>query len=366
MLESGPWSEWSLHLIIVASPADAIIGKYFLEVETRPEACSSGKNFFYILFNPWCKADSTFLPGDAHKDEYVLNDCGTLYSKGKTEDVVPSTWQYGQFEEDILDCCLYILDKSKLVAKERRDPVKITRVLSALVNKEDDEGVLEGKWELEKPCGGHTCPWTWEGSVQILNDYYKTKKSVKYGQCWVFSGVLTTILRCLGIATRSVTAYSAGVDKDGNLKIDHHAGEKIWTYHVWNDVWIKRPDLPDGYDGWQAVDGTNQITSDGIYCCGPASLKAIKNGEVNLDYDTRFLFAAVNVEEVDENLKCKKIRTRIVTKSLSREKSFEDIIDDYKFPEGSEEGKKALALAAHLSAKFPPIQQNVWEGTKKG
>jgi transglutaminase 1 len=43
--------------------------------------------------------------------------------------------------------------------------------------------------------------------------------------------------------------------------------DSIWNYHVWNDVWMARPDLPKGYGGWQAIDATPQETSDGeIHC----------------------------------------------------------------------------------------------------
>ena len=28
--------------------------------------------------------------------------------------------------------------------------------------------------------------------------------------------------------------------------------DSIWNFHVWNDVWMARPDLPMGYGGWQA------------------------------------------------------------------------------------------------------------------
>ena len=34
---------------------------------------------------------------------------------------------------------------------------------------------------------------------------------------------------------------------------------------MWNESWFKRPDLPDGHDGWQAHDATPQETSDGLY-----------------------------------------------------------------------------------------------------
>lgn len=35
------------------------------------------------------------------------------------------------------------------------------------------------------------------------------------------------------------------------------------NYHVWNEVWMGRPDLPVGYGGWQALDATPQEASDG-------------------------------------------------------------------------------------------------------
>lgn len=37
----------------------------------------------------------------------------------------------------------------------------------------------------------------------------------------------------------------------------------------------------------------------GVYCCGPASVKAIRQGEVQLSYDVPFVFAEVNADCVD-------------------------------------------------------------------
>ena len=34
-------------------------------------------------------------------------------------------------------------------------------------------------------------------------------------------------------------------------------------FHVWNESWCKRPDLPSGYDGWQAFDPTPQECLEG-------------------------------------------------------------------------------------------------------
>ena len=38
--------------------------------------------------------------------------------------------------------------------------------------------------------------------------------------------------------------------------------DSIWNFHVWNDVWMARPDLPQGFGGWQAIDATPQEASD--------------------------------------------------------------------------------------------------------
>ena len=39
--------------------------------------------------------------------------------------------------------------------------------------------------------------------------------------------------------------------------------ENFRNFHVWNESWFRRPDLPDGYDGWQAHDATPQELSEG-------------------------------------------------------------------------------------------------------
>ena len=38
--------------------------------------------------------------------------------------------------------------------------------------------------------------------------------------------------------------------------------DSVWNFHVWNDVWMARPDLPPGYGGWQAIDATPQEESE--------------------------------------------------------------------------------------------------------
>ncbi|XP_062978938.1 protein-glutamine gamma-glutamyltransferase 4 [Elgaria multicarinata webbii] len=370
--EGQPWHA-NIHqtngkecLIAVTSPADAIIGKYILKVETGPNIYSPEKNFVYILFNPWCEADSVFMPNDNERAEYVLNDTGYLYV-GSSEIIRGRPWNFGQFEEDVLDCCMYLLEKSQLKPKAKKNPVIIARAMSALVNSEDDKGVLFASWSGHYV--GGTPPLAWTGSAPILQQYYRTKKTVLYAQCWVFSGVLTTVMRSLGIPGRSVTNFASAHDTEQNLRVDVYLNEKgeklnsltrdsVWNFHVWNDVWMKRPDLPKGFDGWQAIDATPQEQSEGIFQCGPCPVIAIRKGDVYLPYDGKFLFAEVNADRVfwlvkNEEGKEKYIKLREETKVIGKNISTkavgknirEDITAQYKFLEGSPDERTAVGNA---------------------
>jgi hypothetical protein len=73
---------------------------------------------------------------------------------------------------------------------DRGDPVRVARHISAIVNSVDDNGIMVGNWKDD--FRGGTAPTDWHGSLAILQQFYKTKKPVKFGQCWVFSGLTTT------------------------------------------------------------------------------------------------------------------------------------------------------------------------------
>lgn len=58
------------------------------------------------------------------------------------------------------------------------------------LNSKDNHGVLVGNWS-GKYAGG-VKPWEWTGSAEIFRRFMSNKRSVKFGQCWVFSGIMTT------------------------------------------------------------------------------------------------------------------------------------------------------------------------------
>ncbi|KAM3840334.1 coagulation factor XIII A chain isoform 1-T1 [Vipera latastei] len=379
-LESGKWGAKITHsantsvALNIMPAANCIVGKFrmYVAVLTPMGILRTRRNpdtDTYILFNPWCKEDEVYMDEEEEREEYVLNDLGVIFY-GDPENIRSRSWNYGQFEEGILDACLYLMDRAQLDLSGRGNPIKVSRVGSAMINSKDDSGVVYGSWDNIYEYG--VPPSSWTGSVDILLEYYSTKEPVRYGQCWVFAGVFNTFLRSLGIPGRVITNYSSAHDNDANLQMDVFVDEygkmdpkltrdSIWNYHCWNEAWMSRPDLPLGFGGWQAVDSTPQENSDGMYRCGPASVQAIKHGHVCFQFDAPFVFAEVNSDviyskamkngsKVIQHIDKTQIGSLIVTKEVGSNK-MKNITEYYKFPEGTEEERLALETALMYGVK---------------
>uniref|UniRef100_A0A8B9V7L0 protein-glutamine gamma-glutamyltransferase n=1 Tax=Anas zonorhyncha TaxID=75864 RepID=A0A8B9V7L0_9AVES len=348
--------------IAISSPANAVIGRYKLSVQSTSSGSSSPATLgtFVLLFNPWSSGDDVFMSNKAECEEYVLEEFGIIFS-GNTHHINSFGWNFGQFQGDILNICLSMLDRSLNYRQDpatdvshRNDPKYLGRVLSAMVNGNDDQGVVLGNWSGNYE--GGKSPSSWTGSGEILQNWKKSGfKPVRYGQCWVFAAVLTTVLRCLGIPTRTITNFSSAHDADGNLRVDEfydasgnhleRGADSVWNFHVWNESWFSRSDLGPSYSGWQILDATPQEESGGIYQCGPASRNAIKEGDVELDYDCPFVFAEVNADRMYWNYdpatgkktlifsKTTTIGQFISTKAVGRDDRV-DVTSDYKYEEG--------------------------------
>ncbi|XP_026205878.1 transglutaminase 5, like isoform X2 [Anabas testudineus] len=297
--------------IFICSPASASVGCYKFQLcvftHDQQQKCAFGK--FILLCNPWCPEDAVYIPFEDQREEYVQNDSGLLFM-GTHMNPVSRPWSFDLYEPDVLETCLNLLQISPQHQKNRRvdylnrnNPVYISRVVSAMINCEDDRGVLKGNWSSDFKQGVNPSMWT--GSGDILKQWAQTGYSpVKYGQCWVFAAVMCTVMRVLGIPCRVVTNFNSAHDTNNNLLIEEYyteTGQKlnnskdsIWNFHIWVECWMSRRDLGSGMDGWQVLDPTPQERSGGVFCCGPAPVKAIKDRRIDLLYDVPFVYAEVN------------------------------------------------------------------------
>ncbi|KAK9506653.1 hypothetical protein O3M35_008548 [Rhynocoris fuscipes] len=322
----------------------------------------------YILLNPWDADDDVYMPDTHLLEEYVMNDIGKVYTGTKGRH-----WIFGQFQSHVLKACRKLFKECGMQFELKGDPILIARMLSRMVNNANPvDGILTGNWSGYY--AGGTNPSMWTGSTKILKEYLENGPGVRFGQCWVFASVTCTICRAIGMPARVVTNLVSAHDSNMSLTIDKYYKKNgdimdkstgsVWNFHVWNDVWLARPDLPPGYGGWQAIDATPQEESDGIYQCGPASVVAIKRGEVGFNYEMPFVLAEVNADMVDwqedeEALtgfrRIRKNTRQVGQKLLTKrphifdpngDRDKDDVINQYKEPEGSKEERLTILRAA--------------------
>lgn len=368
-----------VHLKVCTSP-EAIVGRYNLFIETTHKNEQGEYEKFryaqpddiYLIFNPWCSDDQVYLEEETQREEYVLSETGRIWL-GTVGKFCVRPWNFGQFDDVCLVAAIAIMEKSELGDQARGNAVFVLRALSRVINNnERDGGVLMGNWSGKYDDG--VAPHAWNGSTAILEEFLKKRKGVKYGQCWTFAAVATTVFRSLGIPTRCVTCFKAAHDSDYSSPMDSHwstdgkpkttMNDAVWDFHVWNESWCKRPDMPSGYDGWQAYDSTPQECLEGVFTCGPASVKAVKQGEIFYGYDTKFVFAEVNGDRMhwivdsegnmtpvarEEKTMGKFISTKAVG-TISRE----DLTQTYKYSEDDEESEVTAELARKLSSRINP------------
>ncbi|XP_035980591.1 protein-glutamine gamma-glutamyltransferase 5-like [Fundulus heteroclitus] len=344
--------------IFVFPPASASVGSYKLQLSafTQDGQRSDVVGNFIVLCNPWCAEDSVYIPFEDQREEYVLSDSGLLFM-GTPMNLLSRPWSFDLYEPGVLEACLDLLKVSPQHKKNRKrdylnraSPVYISRIVSAMINSEDDRGVLKGNWTADFKQG--VSPTKWTGSEEILSLWAKSGYSpVKYGQCWVFAAVMCTVMRVLGIPCRVVTNFNSAHDTNANLVIEEYYSEtgqklnrsrdSIWNYHVWVECWMSRGDLGPEMDGWQVLDPTPQERSGGVFCCGPAPVKAIKNQRTDMIYDIPFVYAAVNADVhmiilssqnqvVGFSKDTEKVGSLICTKAIGHPR-VQNITGDYKY-----------------------------------
>ena len=210
------------------------IGTYLLK--------SQGKTIqrIILLFNPFAEECAEYLDG-VDGDEYILATQGLIW-QGFSDNHEAHIWNFDQFNSLNLMASLHLL--RRLSITERASPVAVARGLSLSINADMclgkwGEGEYESGNEGNYQCADHsklneddqfmssnwvskcTDPEQWTSTTELTEQFWarhllidgkhsKTRNqlgrsketNIQYCQCFVFAGVLTTMGRALGIATR--------------------------------------------------------------------------------------------------------------------------------------------------------------------
>ncbi|XP_072852632.2 protein 4.2 isoform X1 [Pogona vitticeps] len=434
-------SSWSL---VVTAPPDAPVGHYALllrHVSALGQATQCPLASFALLFNPWCRGDSVFLPNEAQRQEYVLNQDGTIYW-GLEEAPQEQPWDFGQVGEGAFPGnpggALRPPLWSQWAQLGASGPVPrgwhlVAKLLRGCVWVNTHKGSAHA-------LGGASCPWLCLRSCsQLTSPFGAQAPGAAFGEGLppreglrlpapggrsggspllafrrhgghqpgpagghpplLAAGCNAAAAASLGAAEPpprlpppQCPAEQRGTPSPPGGLLDGRAQRRdspfpmarqpphpapvaghpmparpLWAglgiccgpvlrpFRVWNECWMSRQDLEPGYHGWQAIDATPQDTGRGLHCCGPAPVKAIREGRLDLPYDVATFFAATNATCVPwVRLESgalepafsspKYVGNHISTKGVGSERC-EDITHNYKAPEGSAEETAVLEKA---------------------
>lgn len=123
---------------ILSKPKKKKVGEWYCQLFFKSANGQVSNTFrvpnkIYVLFNPWSKTDDVYLPNEAERQEYVLNDVGQIYT-GSTRSKEYRDWHFDTFNRGVLKAVMFIMGRSGLTPVERSDPVRTSRAISAMVS----------------------------------------------------------------------------------------------------------------------------------------------------------------------------------------------------------------------------------------
>lgn len=244
--------------------------------------------------------------------EYTVGEMGYRYN-----------WRYDLTDANLREMTMRWVGE---IPEEMKNPMYVSRYLAASLSSHNrHDGLIVGQWKSYE--NGHS-PSKWTRTSEVLFEYMKNGP-VRYGQCWTFAEVLTSMLRFLGISARTVYATNSHIDmtfksvidlsmdfgtnkghshplclspefltdffrqtlvKDNSEPMIHTTEDSVWNIHYWVELY---------QSGWYVCDPSPVVPSKvepvmfNNYVMGPCRVDHITRSiEEGWDFD--FLYAIIN------------------------------------------------------------------------
>ncbi|KAI6651599.1 Coagulation factor XIII A chain-like [Oopsacas minuta] len=344
----------------VKIPYSFPIGKFSLSIkltirEDREVRFSLVSPSLIVLFNPSSYDDVTYYPDTLALRYYHRADCGVIF-RGTQESPEEYPWHYAQYSDECLEVAMRII--SNMTPVEAADVIKVCQHLTSRINPFNQLGIFKESYSGISPAS--ISPAQWNSSLPPFKRYLTGKYPPLPGECWTLSGVLVSLLRCVGIPARPVSCYNAAhqckkLGRNDKYFI-HQVGlvdslnkDLTWVYHVWVEAWISSWGCAPS---WHVLDPSAHQQSSGPFRTGPISVSSIANyktfpicdhsvecvaGEVNYSCYT-FRVAEISVLDNCWKFTLVKIEdqsnwSQVVTMNESH--MLQDITDTYKLDFGN-------------------------------
>lgn len=269
---------------------------------------NKNKKRLFVIFNPTHIEDNVYIENKLLRDYYT----NTKYVH---KDVIQSDdWDLGIDEPEVR----YIIAKLitvRMSYEARKSCVEVAKFCSNFISYVDGnqtQGLIEDYSEYSYKSN------PWRSTKEVLLEYIKINKqnnlnpgmhhtlpkSVKYGHCFVFACVFQSFMRSFGIPCRCIVNLQSSHDIVRDVIIATKEGDERPQnkFHVWNEVWMNRPDLNTyrGF-GWQIIDTTPQGFYSQRDLCdmkqtahGPCPLKAIYDISPNIKHNLLSICGEIN------------------------------------------------------------------------
>jgi hypothetical protein len=128
-----------------------------------------------------------------------------------------SNWTYDLRSEVVATTAMELLEQ---LPPEARTPARVVRHLTACLSEANFTcGLLHGMWDADRFHEGIN-PVLWESTRELLLRRREMQCPTKFAQCWIFSEVLVSLFRYLGLAARTVYVENARIDYGGDGGVD--------------------------------------------------------------------------------------------------------------------------------------------------